>query len=89
MNQTAIDTLGQRLGQAALTVLVRICPETRSASNDQLEAACAAMRAKSKPVVDELLADAKAAPAMAEIAFQTAALTLAQEGVRVLREIKK
>jgi hypothetical protein len=89
MNQQAIDTLGLRLGQAALTVLVRICPETRSASNDQLEAACAAMRAKSKPVVDELLADAKAAPWMAEIAFQTAALTLAQEGVRVLREIKR
>ena len=89
MNQQAIDTLGQRLGQAALTVLVRICPETRNASNDQLEAACVAMRAKSRPVVDELLADAKAAPWMAEIAFQTAALTLAQEGVRVLREIKR
>lgn len=88
MNHAAIDTLGQRLGQAALTVLVRICPETRSASNDQLEAACVAMRAKSKPVVDTLLTDAKAAPWMAEIAFQTAALTLAQEGVRVLREIK-
>jgi hypothetical protein len=26
---------------------------------------------------------------MAEIAFQTAALTLAQEGVRVLREVKR
>lgn len=89
MNHAAIDTLGQRLGQAALTVLVRICPETRSASNDQLEAACVAMRSKSKQVVDELLADAKAAPWMAEIAFQTAALTLAQEGVRVLREINR
>lgn len=89
MNHAAIDTLGQRLGQAALTVLVRICPETRSASNDQLEAACVAMRAKSKQVVDELLADAKAAPWVAEIAFQTAALTLAQEGVRVLREINR
>lgn len=89
MNHAAIDTLGQRLGQAALTVLVRTCPQTRNASNDQLEAACVAMRAKSKPVVDELLADAKAAPWMAEIAFQTAALTLAQEGVRVLREIKR
>lgn len=85
MNTTAIDSLGQKFGQAALTAFVRICPEVRGASNDQLEVACAAMRAKSKQVVDELLADGKDAPWISEIAFQAAVLTLAQEGTRVLR----
>ncbi len=85
MNTTAIDSLGHKLGQAALTAFVLICPEIRSASNDQLEIACAAMREKSKQVVDDLLADAIGAPWIADIAFQVAVLALAQEGVRALR----
>lgn len=86
MNTAAIDTLGKKLGEAALTLLVRLAPEARTAPDDRLEAACAAMRAKAREVVDELLADAQAAPSVAEIAFRTAALTLAHEGIRVLRE---
>ncbi len=86
MNTTAIDSLGHKLGQAALTAFVLICPEIRSASNDQLEVACAAMREKSKQVVDDLVADAKGAPWVADIAFQVAVLALAQEGVRALRD---
>jgi hypothetical protein len=81
----SIDILGQRLGTAALTTLVRLCPEIRIASPARQEAACAAMRAKSKEAIDELLDDAKAVPWLAEVAFASAVLTLANEGVRVLR----
>jgi len=85
MNTAPIDALGHKLGQAALTALVRICPEVRSASNEQLELACAVMRAKSKQVVEDLLADANGAPWIADFAFQAAVLTLAQEGAQALR----
>ncbi len=81
----SIDLLGQKLGTAALTTLVRLCPEIETASPAQQEAACAAMRAKAKEAVDELLDDAKAAPWLAEVAFASAVLTLANEGVKVLR----
>jgi len=81
----SIDALGQRLGTAALTTLVRLCPEIRTASPARQEAACAAMRAKSGEAVDELLDDAKAAPWLAEVVFANAVLTLANEGIKVLR----
>jgi hypothetical protein len=80
-----IDTLGKKLGDAALTTFVRLCPEVRSATAEQLDAACAAMRAKSGEVVKQLLDDARDAPWIAHIAFQTAALTLAHEGLKVMR----
>jgi hypothetical protein len=85
MNTEAIETLGNKIGQAALTTLVRLCPEIKTASHAQQDAACAAMRAKAKEVVDEFLDDARAAPWMAEIAFASAVLSLAHEGVRTLR----
>ena len=72
-----LDTLGKKLADAALTLLVRLYPEVRQASTKELDAACAAMRAKSRSVIDELIDDAKDAPGVAHIAFQTAALTLA------------
>ncbi len=77
MNTTTqtIDTLGNKLGNAALTTLVHLCPEVRTASNAQLEATCVAMRAKAKEAIDELLDDAKAAPWMANAAFASAVLT--------------
>lgn len=81
----SIDLLGQRLGTAALTTLVRLCPEIRIASPARQEAACAAMRAKSKEAIDELLDDAQAAPWLAEVVFASAVLTLANEGIKVLR----
>ncbi len=81
----SIDALGQRLGTAALTALVRLCPEIRTASPARQEAACAAMRAMSRIAIDELLADAKAAPWLAEVAFASAVLSLANEGIKVLR----
>lgn len=80
-----IDTLGKKLGETALTLLIRLYPEVRQASEAQLEAACAAMRARSKSVIDELLDDARDAPTVAHIAFQTAALTLAHEGIQALK----
>jgi len=87
MSQTTnpIDTLGQKLGDAALTLLVRLYPDVRLATNGQLDAACAAMRAQSKEVVGQLVDDATNAPGVGHIAFQTAALTLAHEGIRSLR----
>ena len=80
-----IDILGQKLGTAALTTLVRLCPEIRTASLARQEAACAAMRAKAGEAIDELLEDAKAAPWLAEVAFASAVLSLANEGIKVLR----
>ena len=85
MNTNAIETLGNKLGDAALRTLVRLYPQVRSATNDELDAACAAMRAKSKAVIGELLDDAAAVPCLSHIAFTTAALTLAHEGIRVLQ----
>ncbi len=81
----SIDLLGQRLGTAALTTLVRLCPEIRIASPARQEAACAAMRAKAGETIDELLDDAKATPWLAEVTFASAVLTLANEGIKVLR----
>lgn len=80
-----IDTLGKAIGNAALTMLIRIYPDIRRSTSDQLDAACEAMRAKSRSVVDTLLDDVKAAPAVADMAFQAAALDLANEGMRVLQ----
>jgi len=81
----SIDLLGQKLGTAALTTLVRLCPEIRTASPTRQEAACAAMRAKAGEAIDELLADAKDVPWLAEVAFASAVLSLANEGIKVLR----
>jgi len=89
MNANPIDTLGKKLGDAALTLLIRLYPDVRIATTEQLDAACAAMRVKSRSVVDELLDDARDAPGVAHIAFQTAALTLAHEGIRVLQDARK
>lgn len=89
MTTQAIDTLGQKLGEAALTLLVRLYPDVRQASDAQREVACAAMRAAAKPAVDMLLDDAKAAPTVAHLAFQTAALTLAHEGIQALQAGRK
>jgi hypothetical protein len=89
MNANPIDTLGKKLGDTALTLLIRLYPDVRIATTEQLDAACAAMRVKSRAVVDELLDDARDAPGVAHIAFQTAALTLAHEGIRVLQDARK
>jgi len=82
-----IDALGQRLGQETLATLVRLCPEIREAAPARQEAACAAMRAKTGEALDELLADAKAAPWLAHVAFATAVLTLAHAGIRVIKGV--
>ena len=80
-----IDALGSRLGQDALMLLIRLCPEIREATPERQEAACAAMRAKVDEAIDVFLADAKDAPWLAHVAFTTAVLTLAHEGIRVIK----
>lgn len=86
MNTTNLDTLATTLAEAALTVLVRTCrQEVAAASHDALEAACAAMRAKSREVMEQLLDDVRVAPWAAENAFRCAALDLAHEGIASLR----
>ena len=86
MNTAAPDLLATKLAEAALTVLVRTCrQEVTAASRDDLEAACAAMRAQARPVLDRLLDDARAAPWVAEAAFHAAVLELAQAGMAMLR----
>ncbi len=79
------DILGNQLATAALTTLIRLCPEIRTASDEKREAALVAMRAKISDALDELLDDANAVPGLAEVAFATAVLTLAHEGIKVLR----
>jgi hypothetical protein len=86
MNEEKIDSLGQKIGEAALRTLVRLVPNIREVPNDRLEAACAAMRATAKGAVEQLLADAKAAPWLAEMAFTSAVLSVAQAGAAVLRD---
>jgi hypothetical protein len=80
-----LETLGNKLGTAALTTLIRLCPEIRTASDDLREAACAAMRAKSQQAIDELLDDGQACPWMAETIFASAVMTLVNAGIKVLR----
>jgi len=86
MNPDRIDSLGQKLGEAALRTLVRLVPNIREIPNDRLEAACEAMRATARDAVEQLLADAKAAPWLAEMVFTSAVLSVAQAGVAVLRD---
>ena len=52
---------------------------------EQMDAACAALRAQVGPVLDELLTDAREAPTVAHVAFQSAALSLAHAGIQVLK----
>ena len=80
-----LDTLGNQLATAALTTLIRLCPEIRTASDALREAACAAMRAKSGQAIDELLEDGRACPWMAETIFASAVMILVNAGIQVLR----
>ena len=41
------------------------------------------------PVLDELLTDAREAPTVAHVAFQSAALSLAQAGIQALKDSRK
>lgn len=88
MSEDKIDSLGEKLGNTALTLLVRLYPEVRSASTEELDAACAAMRAKTRSVLDQLMDDVRDAPLVSHIAFHNAALTLAEEGIRSLKAAK-
>ena len=86
MNTAALDTLAAKLAEAALTILVRTCrKEVATASNAELEAACASMRARARTVLDRLLDDARNAPWIAQAAFHAAALELAEAGIASLR----
>ena len=80
-----LETLANKLGTAALTTLIRLCPEIRTARDEIREAACAAMRAQSKAAIDELLDDGQACPWMAETIFASAVMTLVNAGIKVLR----
>ncbi len=80
-----LDALGHKLGEAALTLLVRLYPEVRQASSAQMDAACAAMRDQSAQVIDWMLEDVRIAPWAAGNAFRCAALDLAQAGIQVLK----
>ena len=81
----SLDTLGHKLGEAALTLLVRLYPEVRQATTAQMDAACAALPAQSAQVIDWMLEDVRIAPWAAENAFRCAALDLAHAGIQVLK----
>ena len=86
MNPThAIEKLGAGIANGALTTLIRLYPAIREANEAQRERACAAMRAKTREVVDQMLDDTKAAPWLATPSLQLAILSLAQEGIKALK----
>jgi len=80
-----LECLAKGIAHAAMTTLVRLYPEVRNASTEELGTACAAMRAKSREVIDQLMDDAKAAPWIAELALKDAALTMACAGIDALK----
>jgi hypothetical protein len=86
MKSGKLDSLGERIAEAALTAFVRLCPEAREAAPEQLEPALAAMRAASPKVMDELMDNLKEAPWIAEQAGQLAVMTLAEAGVKAFRQ---
>ena len=85
MAENRTDSLGLSLANDALTLLVRLYPAVRTATNEELDSACAAMQATVWSVVDTFIADAHGAPTMGTAAYQTAAMTLAMEGIRSLQ----
>jgi len=85
MAENRTDSLGLSLANDALTLLVRLYPAVRTAADEDLDSACAAMRAKVQSVVDTFVRDAHGAPTLATAAYQTAAMTLAMEGIRSLQ----
>ena len=79
-----LDTLGKKLANTALTLLV---PPSGSAHREHHGTRCR-LRGDARQVrsvIDELIDDAKDA-GVAHIAFQTAAWTLAHEGIQTLRQ---
>ncbi len=82
---TKLEVLAHKLGQDALGLLIKLCPEIRTATEGQRELALVAMRVKSKEVIGQMLDDAKDVPHLAHLSYHTAALTLAQAGAAVLR----
>jgi len=86
MNPThSIEKLGAGIANGALTTLIRLYPAIREANEAQRERACAAMRAKTREVVDQMLDDTTAAPWLAQPSLELAILSLAQEGIKVLK----
>ena len=88
MNTTtrdSIDTLGKRLAHDALTTLVRLYPAIHEATEAQQKATCAAIHAISRSTLDTLIDDARDVPGLAQVAYQTAVLTMAHEGIKVLK----
>ena len=80
-----MERLGAGIANGALTTLIRLYPAIREANEAQRERACAAMRAKTRVVVDQMLDDTKAAPWLATTSLQLAILSLAKEGIKVLK----
>ena len=80
-----MERLGAGIANGALTTLIRLYPAIREANEAQRERACAAMRAKTREVVDQMLDDTTAAPWLATPSLQLAILSLAQEGIKVLK----
>jgi hypothetical protein len=85
--EDAEDRLIFRLAETAMTIVVRTCRrEVATADKAQLEAACAAMRARAKTVLGQLIDNVLDAPWIAETAFHAATLDLADAGISSLRQ---
>src|SRR5579885_2924159 len=74
--------LADALADASLTILVRTCKDRVSrASRAELEAACAAMREKSKTVIKQLIENLRESPWLEKMALLSAATELADAGI--------
>lgn len=80
---TKIDQLAIRFADDAMKVLIKH-PRIREASHDLLDESLAAMSAAKTPALDAFLADAKAAPQLAEAAYMVAVLEVAEAGLAVI-----
>jgi len=78
-------SLGLILARDALKLVVRLYPAVSTATDEEIDSACAAMRAKVPSVVHTFITDTHGVPTMGTAAYQTAAMSLALEGIRALQ----
>ena len=85
MSHRHLDTLGERFANDALRVLAQHprLPETPDAV---IEQALAAMRQAASAAMSECLEDTRAAPHLAQAAYQSAVLSVALAGLDVINQ---
>lgn len=81
-----MSALGTAFAERAMIVFARMCPQAAQASPEALEAACAAMRSRSREALDRALGEIKEAPWLAQACFADAVLDTALAGREALAQ---